>query len=154
MLWRQFIIVGILLPPRALGEAFSTSSSQYEAPLSNGPAPNVIHGEYLVRLRDDHSLEEHTAFLGTEKHFDSWVHLLRSYWTKGGTNGLLAAIRSDPGVTSVGFNEQFRIGTHLERKCINGQQTNAIKHHSLNRTIKNRSRFLARILFGFGAATP
>jgi hypothetical protein len=78
------------------------SPSAYEAPLLGSNDPNRVLGSYYVKLTENH-FEKHIAQIGTQRHVQFRLpgRLHDSYAASEVEDGLLAAIRADPGVQLV-----------------------------------------------------
>lgn len=86
----------------ANGNPQSATPSVYEAPLLAADDPGRVQGNFFVILQENH-FDDHIARIGTQRHvkFRLPQSLHDSYIAHRVDDGLLAAIRADPGVNLV-----------------------------------------------------
>jgi hypothetical protein len=93
-----------------------SSPSVYEAPLIGADDPHRVHGEYYVKLQQNH-FEKHIEHIGTQRHVQIRLgeEFNNSYVANKVENDLLAAIRADPGVISVEVNRAYSLEEVIDK---------------------------------------
>jgi hypothetical protein len=102
------VSVTVVLATSYSGQFPFFGSPAYKAPLTHAHDPNRIYGTYMVMVQDNYAFEQHIARIGTQEHVTFRLRksgnpdeFIGSYGAEKVGDGLLAAIRADPGVQEV-----------------------------------------------------